>query len=432
MTYPLKIVLAGLLALGFSNLTALADSAPPPVFDPVLDADPFTAEELLTRPLPNASAALDHYLRGVVAASKLDATAAERELSVAYDDPKAPADIARRALSVAGSSALRAGDYRRAAELFDRELSRYGTQMSERERTGDEQNRAAAMALRDQPAQTIEAQVTGTIPLGKHDLGLTTMPTEINGQAQVAVVDTGTSIAALSATAAKRLGVRMLSGKVSAGSSTVRSLAVTAAIADTVKVGPATLHHVVFIVIDDAALAPMGPEHRIDAIIGFPVLAALGRITFHAEGSGAQEHRSLLIAPSAGRAAGPGTLRFQGYDFYARITADGQTLPFYVDSGSNKTGFDKRYAREFPARLSGLQRRVKKVGGAGGIEKRQVAIIPNLAVILGGSTIELSNVAVDLTGNGSETNYGSVGADILWAKGGYTIDFGALDLSLGG
>ena len=432
MTHPIKIVLAGLLAIGFSNLAAFADSAPVPAFDPVLDADPFTAEELLARPLPHASAALEHYLRGVVAASQLDAAAAERELAAAYDDPKASDGIARRALSVAGSAALRAGEYGRAADLFNRELSRYSAQMSEHERTSDESNRGAAMVLRGVPPQTIDAEVTGTIPLGKHDLGLTTMPTEINGQAQVAVVDTGTSIAALSATAAKRLGVHVLEGKVTAGSATVHSLAVTAAIADTVRVGPATLHNVVFMVIDDAALSPMGPEHRIDAIIGFPVLAALGRITFHAENVGGQEKRSLSIASSAGRASGPGSLRFQGYDFYTRVSANGQTLPFYVDSGNNKTGFDKRYAREFPARLSGLQRRMTKVAGAGGIEERQVAIMPNLSFIAGGATVDLKDVRVDLTGNGSDTNYGSVGADVLWAKGGYTIDFGALDLSLGG
>lgn len=431
MTHPLNTVLAGLLAFGFSSLAAAADGAPPPKFDPVLDADPFTAEELLAHPPANATPALEHYLRGVVAASQLDATTAERELAAAYDDSKASPEIVRRALSTAGSAALRAGEYRRAAELFDRELSRYAAQMQEHDRKSDEDNRAAAMALRDQPPQTIEAQVTGTIPLGKHDLGLTTMPTEINGHAQVAVVDTGTSIAALSTTAAKNLGVRMLNGKIGAGSATVRTLTVSAAIADTVRVGPATLHNVVFMVIDDAALSPLGPEHRIDAIIGFPVLAALGRITFHAEGSGAEEKRSLMIAPSAGRSAGPGSLRFQGYDFYTRIMADGLTLPFYIDSGDNKTGFDKRFAREFPARLNGLQRRTAKVAGAGGVEERQTAIIPTLAFIAGGATVNLTDVAVQLTGNGSETNYGSVGADVLWAKGGYTIDFGALDLKLG-
>lgn len=431
MTRPLNIVLAGLLAFGFSNLAAWADSAPPPKFDPVLDADPFTAEELLAHPPANAAPALEHYLRGVVAASQLDEPAAERELAAAYDDPQASPDIVRRALSAAGSAALRAGKYRHAAELFDRELTRYAAQMQEHDRKSDEDNRSAAMILRDQPPQTIEAQVSGTIPLGKHDLGLTTMPTEINGHAQVSVIDTGTSIAALSATAAKQLGVRMLNGKVGAGSAT-GSLTVSAAIADTVRVGPATLHNVVFMVIDDAALSPMGPEHRIDSIIGFPVLAALGRITFHAEGAGAQEKRSLLIAPSAGRSAGPGSLRFQGYDFFTRISANGLTLPFYVDSGANKTSFDQRYAREFPARLSGLRRRTAKTAGAAGIEERQVAVIPNLSFIAGGTTVELTNVQIDLTGNGSQTHYGSVGADVLWAKGGYTIDFGALDLSLGG
>ena len=56
--------------------------------------------------------------------------------------------------------------------------------------------------------------------------------------------------------------------------------------------------------------------------------------------------------------------------------------------------------------------------------------LPTLSV--GDATVTLANVNADLTGNGSDQNYGTIGADILWAKGGYSIDFGKCELLLGG
>jgi hypothetical protein len=43
----------------------------------------------------------------------------------------------------------------------------------------------------------------------------------------------------------------------------------------------------------------------------------------------------------------------------------------------------------------------------------------------------MANAAIEIDGNGANDLYGTVGADVLWAKGGYTMDFGALSLTLG-
>ena len=64
-------------------------------------------------------------------------------------------------------------------------------------------------------------------------------------------------------------------------------------------------------------------------------------------------------------------------------------------------------------------------------EERQVAIVPRLTFRIGETSVDLSNVQIHLNGNGSDTAFGTLGTDVLWGKGGYTIDFNTLDLTLG-
>ena len=417
------------IVLGFSPVRAVAgDGAPLATLDP----DPFAAETLLDHPSPDASDPFLHYLRGVVAASKLDATGAARELAAVYNNADAEPQLARRALSIAGAAALRSGDYAGAADLFGRELMRFGEAMEPHERAGEQQNHDVAAALRDEPAQTTDGgDHRGRIALGLSAPNLTTVPLVIEGHLQDAVVDTGANLSVLSATAAKMLGVRVMDAETSVRSATLRAVASRIAVADTVRVGPLTLHQVVFIVLDDVALSPLGPGHRIDAIIGFPVLAAMGRVAFREEAAAGQApRRSLTISPSRS-APSLDNLRFAGFDAYVRADDGFESLPFFIDSGADKSNFEKRYAREFAERLKGLELRTIKVGGAGGSEERQVAIVPNLTLGIGASHVTLSNVQIHLSGSGSDTAYGTIGADALWAKGGYTVDFTALELSLG-
>jgi len=417
------------IAISLILVTALAASAgaaEPPKFDPVLDADPFAAEAMLTHPSEAQNPALRHYLRGFTAAARLETAAAEREFRLAYSDPHAPSGVVWRALGAAGGAALRAGQYDMSADLLDRAISEYGEDMPAVVRADLDSSRSGAMALRGQPAQTIEGHPSGTVPLTRNALGLTTTTVTVNGHDQAAVVDTGTSISAVSETAAKALGVRLIDHKTKTGTATT-AVDTTMGMVDTLQIGPATLHNVAVVVIPDANLSPMGPENRIDAIIGYPALAALSRITLTSE---AGQPHAMAFGPS--HKGKPGDLRFDSFNFMTRVTVNKQKLVLFTDSGANTTFLDKRYAREFPERIAGLATKDQKSIGGAGIEIHKVAVIPSVDLEIGGTHIPLLNVTVDLAGNASDTLYGSVGMDALWAKGGYTIDFDGLNLSLGG
>lgn len=415
------------LVAAFCLLASAADAAPK---DPVLDADPFAMEAMLAKPPQVRDAATREYLKGAVAASRLETEPALRHFRAAWSMYSAPSALAWRALSLAGGAVMRAGRYREASELLDRAISEHAADLPPDSRNDLEQTRAIAMALRGEPPQTSTAHGSAVLQLTRSKIGLYLAPVEIEGQTRGAVLDTGTSISVLSTTAAKELGVRVLTQHANIVSATQSAVQAGISIADTVKVGSVTLHNVLFLVASDEALAPMGPDTRIDVILGFPVLKALKRLTFRtADPAKPDSPREVVInAPARPRES---NLRFNTYDFYVKTRIGGEPQVLFFDSGATRTSFERRYAAEHPEKLVGLVRSTQKVGGAGGVETRQIAIIPSTTVTVGNQTVPMTNLHIELDGSGSDDRYGSLGNDVLWAKGGFTIAFDKLALSLG-
>jgi hypothetical protein len=71
------------------------------------------------------------------------------------------------------------------------------------------------------------------------------------------------------------------------------------------------------------------------------------------------------------------------------------------------------------------------VGGAGKVVTQTAAILPSLNLTIGNATVTLKEVRIELDGDLSDTRLGTIGSDVLWAKGGYTLDFGKRELTLG-
>lgn len=387
-----------------------------------LDTNAFAAESHLA--VPNGDPNLRAYWRGMAAAARLQNAEAIRQLAAAARQIGPP--LARRALEIAGTAALRAGRYREAAELLRRALASDREHASPQDRTELEQTRDVAVALAGVPPQTVEQLRETSLPLGISALGLTTVNAQINGRDQAAVIDTGANLSTLSESAAEALGVRFVGAASHVGSAATGSVASRMAVADTVMIGPVILRHVAFLVLSDAALSPAGPEKRIDAILGFPVLSALGRITFAQIDGG----RTLRIArpPPASRI---GNLRFSGYDAFVQARIGAEDVPLFLDSGATRTSLGKRYAAAHRDRLAGLQRISVKIGGAGGVDHREAVVLPELDITVGGTRVPLTDVEVELDGAVDAKGFGVIGADLLWARGGYTLDFRNLSLTLG-
>ena len=373
----------------------------------------------------------DADLRALLTARLADA----RFDSAADDDPvvarlaAGSADPVRRraALSILTSAAFRDGRYGEAAR-FAGELQRSLTAAGETERA-TEVGRTHGLAgqLADRPAQTLGGEVVpGAVPLRYDRVGLPRIDFSVNGQVQEAVVDTGANLSVLSRETARRLGVEIIGTPTDVGNGVDSTVPVRIGIAGRIEIAGTVLRNVAFLIIDDEQLTfPLPGGYDIRAIIGLPVLRALGRVQVDHAG------RFAVLAPATD-AAGPPNLQASGNDLFVDVAVDGRPLPLHLDTGANQTTLSARYAVAFPEVLAGLETQTARLASAGGGRVAQRATWRQAPIELAGRRLELPELPIGQPGDGPEPRFfGTLGSNALRAFSSYTIDFTAMRLDLG-
>jgi len=356
-------------------------------------------------------------LRRQDAAARSTLTAVTR--SRARRDVRAAADLALAGID------LRDGRYR-ACALAIRAASRLAPGLVH---AGDRQTLVFAQALAGVPPMRLLQPARGTLAITPDRAGLSRVPVVIDGHAQDALLDTGAQFSTLSASAARRAGIRMLSQPVTVGSSTEQSVATRLGIASRLRIGRAVLANVVFIVLPDAALSFAHGAYTIDAIVGLPVFLALGRIGFVNGASPA-----FVYGRARGRttgAAGNAKLLLSGLEPLVLTHVLGMVRPLRLklDTGANATLLDHAALRDAPRLLAHAEGRALRLGGAGGdATDRKALRLPSLTLVISGRHIKLGNVAV--TSGGGQSSDGTLGQDVLRQAGRLTLDFHAMTVSM--
>ena len=324
-----------------------------------------------------------------------------------------------RAHSIGASSAFAAGDYREAAAHASALLSA-GSTMPEEERKGFERLAAIANLLAQAPSQQVVTIGNGApTPIARDKVGLIRIAIDAGSYRQDAVIDTGANMSVASASAASKMGLRIIEGHARVGNSIGTDVAVRLGIADRLEIAGAQLRNVVFLVMEDEALTfPVPGGYRIDAIIGLPVLRAIGRFRF--------TRSDFRIEPAAKQPAQPQNLRLIGSDPYVVATIAGYDHPLFLDSGANLSSLFHRFGAEHPEWQGGDADKSRR-GGAGGVQQVESVSLNNLPLRLG--AIERTVPAIGLSESsdeGKERAYGVFGADLITMFDSVVIDFTAM------
>ena len=234
------------------------------------------------------------------------------------------------------------------------------------------------------------------------------------------MLDTGANYSTIMSSVAQQLGLRILEGGISVGASGNNAVGGEIAIAPAMSFAGADFTDVVFIVLPDEDLTFGEGVYTIPAIIGLPVFAALGRVSFEREG----EREVLSHTLSDGGWTEASNLIFRGLSPIALVEANGHPVRMFIDSGATESHLTPRAVADYPALLEGAGAGSTRVGGAGG-EKvfEDAAIIPQLFVSIAGETVELSDIHV--LDDAVDGRHGLIGQDILNAANGYVLDFAA-------
>lgn len=395
------------------------------------------------------SAAFDAADRGDVGPLRHAATTARGDaallvrsrLAIARLDP-APLDP-----GLAGIAAGRDPDRREAAmalltaDAFLRgayqDAARWGRMLAEAQAargdaagaTQSEQQWQTAALLGSHPAQTVDGAITPrTIPARTDRVGLPRIDVSVNGQTQEAVFDTGASLSVLSTETARRLGVAVIEGGTRVGNGVQGSVAVRLGVAERLEIAGAVLRNVPFLIIDDSQLTfPVPGGYDIRAIIGLPVMRALGRMRMEPAAG-----RFSILARETAQAAQQNLFAGAGQVFVA-VAIDGHEVPLHLDTGANRTALSALYAAANPDRIAALASGQAHMMSAGGAASTQVATWRNASLALAGRPFQLPSLQIALPGSGrpAPRDYGTLGSEALRAFESYTLDFRTMRLDLG-
>ena len=278
---------------------------------------------------------------------------------------------------------------------------------------------------RDKILEAIPPQTADIVPfqvaMNKDMAGLNRVPVTFGSKEIKTVFDTGAQLSVMSRSTADACGVHLLEGTIPVDAVTGGKVPAQLAEVSAVKFGASTFQHVVVLVMEDSALT-FG-TYKISAILGFPVIEALGRVEFGQDGTLHAGYPSTSVPRK--------NLALKGLGPIVRGSYRDTPLTFTIDTDAGKSHFTKRFLDRFPD-LSSSEVGVMQLGGAGGNRDFKIYIVPQMDLLLGGQSVGLTKVSV-LTESSSDDidRYsGNFGQDVFRQFSTMVLDFRQMSFEL--
>jgi predicted aspartyl protease len=314
----------------------------------------------------------------------------------------------------------KSNSYGKAADNYKMLLESQAASLSPADRQDIEGSQALAELFRRAPGQAVSRKPAFEVRTSRNVLGLIEAPVTVGGRKESVILDSGANLSVITQSGATRFGLTVSAGTAPiAGASGVRCPC-HAAVIPSVILGGAEFRNVSVIVMDDKDLYIEPLNFQIGAILGYPVLAALQRITFFADGR-------FAAGPASGESVESGSRMFME-DLNPLVAAviEGTTCLCMLDTGAAVTHLNERYFRDHRSQFAGARPEAYEFSGAG---HRTLAcyIAPQITVALDGVPVVLKDVHV-LAEPRTDKDYfyANLGQDILGQLRGYSIDFRAM------
>jgi predicted aspartyl protease len=289
----------------------------------------------------------------------------------------------------------------------------------------ENQDMDLAKSLEGEKPMTVRHQAAGRLAVTRDVAGLVRVAVAINGNSADAVFDSGAGFSTLSESCAKKLGLRILDRPTTVGSSSKDALATRVGVAERFQFGDAVLNNVVFLVLPDSDLTFGNGAYKIDAIVGLPVMEALGRVELAKEASG----EALYYGHKPGARAA-GNLILNGFLPIVLAEADGKAgLRLFLDTGATNTMLNSSAARDYPALTAAAMKDAATITGAGGSTKDDNAMtLPTLRLTIAGRVFNL--VKVSMHSKLEPGHHGVIGQDILKQGKSWALDFETMSFTV--
>jgi hypothetical protein len=319
--------------------------------------------------------------------------------------------------------------YSDAANTYAELERRFGLVMDENERKRVSGEAARWSLLRGAPPQTAEVKGSFTMPTRRDRIGLPEVSVDFGKFHESLILDTGANLSAISLSLAQRLGLKLSTSASTSMGIAGRKIAIRTAVIPQIRLGEAKLNNVAVIVIDDRDLVVPTMHYRIPGSIGFPVLSALGRVTFFADG-----RFGVGLNPTAATSSGEENLFLQRLTPVVAAEIGGPERLFTIDTGSAGTFFTVQYYLEHRNDFRSQTIGNFDLAGAGGARTYPSYLTGRVNIKMGGACISLNQLPVieQPRPQSDDKFYGNIGQLVLSQLKSYTFDFQKMSFSAEG
>lgn len=348
---------------------------------------------------------------------------------------------------------LRSGDWSKANAAYAALEARLSTHLSADEQDSIELPVKLLPLAKDNPPETVDPCDPFTMQASEDPLGLLDIPVFVDADSKSWMLDPTAPFNLIDRTTALEVGLKISEQAVTIRTLTGRPIQMHMAIIPRFTIGgQLTLHNMTVFVYNDADYAFPQSGYRVEGVLGYPALAALGSVTVTDEDM-VKVHPAKQIGP-----AEKGDLLTAGAPFFldgdqiivalglsAQTTAAGPAAAaepasgnededrmFAVDAGGQQTYLTSRYYDEHQAEFNGRQLSTFTYPGLGsGPQPAYVAETVPLTV--GRTAVDLHYLRVLTRPLGSaalDDVYGVLGIDALDQLGSYTFDYRTMRFSV--
>ncbi len=371
-------------------------------------------DELAKRSKENSPALL--FYRGIIA-NRFNENKESIEFLQKYlqsDDAKNQVD----AYETLADDYAKTYEYSKSADIYKILLERFKDEL-DAEKIADYENTFGLWnAIRDVPPQKTtfdgDLQIRGT----RDKANLLNLPVQINNQKMDFVFDTGANLSVVTDSTARKLGLKIIESSVSIGSSTDVKVNSKLAVSD-LKIGSATIHNIVFLVLDDKSLFFPKVNYQINGIIGFPLIESLGSVTI------TQKDEFSAKVKTAKQNFEP-NLCLEGFKLLVAANFNKRRMTFAFDTGAVTSTFYPPFFKAEKQKILRVSKQQKiKLGGAGGFKEVNTYNFNNLNLIIAGKNARIAKAKIitEPVNDESKYFYGNLGQDLIKQFARMTLDF---------
>lgn len=270
-------------------------------------------------------------------------------------------------------------------------------------------------ALAGEPPIEVQGEIDAA--LTQNWTGMALVDVEVRGVRSQWGIDTGAEVSVLRLSDAARMGVRMLDRDVDVTGSTPGVANGGMGVIDLMQIGDAVIRHVPVMVVPDESMT--FDERVVPPILGMPLFYMFGAMEFSGHGTRLRTRPTITATER-------GAIAWAAAGISIPLQLEGRQVRLHLDTGANTTEFHSALTSVLSAaQQADLVVTNSVVAGVSGAIERETSRLPNLAVGVGSTSCEMSNV---LFGDEETGAQGRAGIDLVRACEVFALDFTSMSL----